>query len=300
MLDDRDYIRRAPVQHWRSATLWLVAANVLAFLVQQAAEKFTKFPVDPYFALSLDGLQHGFAWQVITFQFMHGGWLHLILNCWAIWMFGREVEETLGRRNFLKLYFLSGVFGGLVQIGCALAAPHLFGGYMVGASAGAFGLIAAFAVLFPERPLTLLLMFVIPINMRAKLLLLLEVIVSVVGILYPRLLAAIGFGANVGHAAHLGGMIAGVLFVRYALRVQMRQLTRVERRVPPPLVNVPVRHSVNWNHVEPSQEEQLTPDEFLARQVDPILEKITAHGIQSLNEQELRILEAARARMSRR
>jgi len=60
-------------------------------------------------------LSHGYVWQLLTFQFMHGNFLHLLLNCWAIFMFGREVEQALGRKSFLTLYLSSGVIGGLCK-----------------------------------------------------------------------------------------------------------------------------------------------------------------------------------------
>ena len=88
---------------------------------------------------------------------MHGGWLHLLLNCWAIYVFGRELEDALGRGRFLALYFASGVIGGLFQALIGVLLGGVFAAPVVGASAGAFGLVAAFATLFPERPLMLLL-----------------------------------------------------------------------------------------------------------------------------------------------
>ncbi len=194
-------MRRAPFPSRRSATVTLLIVNVVAFLAQIVLSSFLHYPTDAYFALSLEGLRHGFVWQLLTYQFMHGGVIHLLLNCWAIFMFGREVEEALGRKNFLTLYFSSGVMGGLVQMLAGLLLGGHFAVPVVGASAGAFGLIAAFAVLFPERPLTLLLFFIIPVNMRAKFLLLISALVALLGIAFPI--------SNIADAAHLGGMFTG-------------------------------------------------------------------------------------------
>ena len=90
-----------------SATVVLLVVNVAAFILQNVFYRFSTFPLDSWFALSVGGLRHGFVWQLLTYQFMHGGWLHLLLNCWAIYVFGREVETTLGRGSFLTLYFSS-------------------------------------------------------------------------------------------------------------------------------------------------------------------------------------------------
>ena len=114
MLEDRHYMRQPTFRSFWSATVVLLVVNVVAFILQNVLYRFSTFPVDDWFALSVGGLRHGFVWQLLTYQFMHGGWLHLLLNCWAIYVFGREVEETLGRNSFLTLYFPSGVIGGLV------------------------------------------------------------------------------------------------------------------------------------------------------------------------------------------
>jgi len=178
------------------------------------------------FALSLDGLRTGHFWQLLTFQFMHGGVLHILLNSWAIFVFGPVVEYTLGRARMLGLYLVSGVVGGFLQVAGVLVWPRLFDyGPVVGASAGVFGLMAAFAVFYPREKLYLLLFFVIPLALKARTFLMLLALISVAGILYPlwqpllsghssftlqldRLIDPLF--ANVGHAAHLGGLFAGL------------------------------------------------------------------------------------------
>jgi membrane associated rhomboid family serine protease len=115
MLEDRYYMRRPALRPAWSATVVLLVVNVVAFILQNVLYKFSSFRTDYYLALSVDGLRHGFVWQLLSYQFMHGGWLHLLLNCWAIYVFGREVEGVLGWRRFLTLYFSSGVIGGLFQ-----------------------------------------------------------------------------------------------------------------------------------------------------------------------------------------
>ena len=278
-----------------SATVVLLVVNVVAFILQNVLYRFLpNFPTDPYLALSVSGLRHGYAWQLLTYQFMHGGWLHLLLNCWAIYVFGRAVEETLGWKRFLTLYFSSGVIGGLFQ---ALAGVLLGGAFatpVVGASAGAFGLVSAYSTLYPERRLTLLLFFIIPVSMRAKFLLLFSAVLTVCGIIFPM--------DNIAHAAHLGGMLTGIVFVRYAMHWHWRwpRLPRTRSQPLRPMVKVPRRSSAVWGQNQGGVEEDLPPDEFLSKAVDPILDKISAHGIQSLTERERRILETAREKMVRR
>ena len=294
MLEDRYYMRRPAFRLSWSATMALLVVNVVAFILQSGVERFTNFPTNAWFALSVEGLRHGYAWQLLTYQLMHGGWLHLLLNCWAIYIFGREVEETLGRNSFLTLYFTSGVIGGLFQALAGVLVGGAFAVPTVGASAGVFGLVAAFATLYPERPLMLLLFFIIPVNMRAKFLLLFSALIAVFGIIFRM--------DNIAHAAHLGGMLTGMVFVRYAIYWHWHW-PRLRRTAPQPLrplVKVPHRASSQWGQTNVRVVEDLPPDEFLSKAVDPILDKISAQGIQSLTDRERKILETAREKMGKR
>src|SRR5207302_100267 len=217
---------------------------------------------------------------------------HLLLNCLAIYIFGTGVEQALGRKSFYALYFSSGTFGGLVQVALGLLFKGtMFNAPVLGASAGAFGLTAAFALLYPDS--VLMLFFFIP--MRAKYLLPLSVVMAVTLMLMP------SQSGNVAHAAHLGGMAAGYLFVKFAAHWHLRwpQLRRSPRRPLRRLVRVPTQRPADWRDAA-IEEEDLPPDEFLRKEVDPILDKISAHGIQSLTEREKRILDRARSNVEKR
>ncbi len=128
MLEDRDYMRQPAYHEPRfSFTVALVIINAICFVIQLIS---TNFPhgqeiQDRYFALSLVGLEQGYFWQLLTFQFMHVGWLHLIFNCLAIFFFGRSVETVLGRSRFLALYLSSGIIGGVVQMLFAHWLPNI-------------------------------------------------------------------------------------------------------------------------------------------------------------------------------
>lgn len=288
MLEDRDYMRQPEFgeYRWRSMfglrwswTMALVLAYVVVLLGQQIAgychaDNF----VFSYFALSTAGLAHGYVWQLVTYQFMHAGWLHLILNCLAILMFGSEVERMLGAGRFLFLTFASGIVGGVLQVLSAMAWPEHFGGAVVGASACAFGMVAAFATLLPEQELTMLLFFVIPIRMRAKTLLILSLVLALMGIIFP-----IGMMGNIANAAHLGGMAMGWFYIKKIIKN-------------PALLGV--AEEERYYRTEPAAE---TPaDRLDDGDVDAVLDKISARGINSLTSRERAILEAARKRMAQR
>ncbi len=295
-------MRQTPFQTRRSATLILLLINVAVFLAEWTVATFSNFSGNyyRYFALSLEGLRHGYVWQLLTYQFMHAGPLHLLFNCWAIYVFGRDVEEALRRKNYLALYFSSGVIGGLVQVLAGLVWTNVFGGPVVGASAAAFGLASAFALLFPDR--ILLLFFIIP--MRAKFLLLLAAGLALYGFL-SGVAAAYNLRPppdNIAHAAHLGGMLTGLLFVRYAIHWNWHwpRFGLGRRPSPRKLARVTSLKSGLWGHGKIPAQEDLPPEEFVSKEVDPILDKISARGMQSLTERERRILETARRKMSAR
>ena len=203
MLEDHDYMRRPKRIQKRSVTVALLVLNVAAFVLQK-----TLLPrlISPYyFALSLPGLFDGYLWQLLTYQFMHGGYLHLLLNCWGLYLFGRDVEWELGKTRFLVLYLTSGVVGGLFQMLVSFLWPHYFGGGGVGASAGLFGVVAAYALLFPDRQLVVL---PVPLPLEARLLIWFSLVLAALGIALPK-----SFGDNIAHAAHLGGMLTGLAFI---------------------------------------------------------------------------------------
>ena len=293
----RDRPRLPPV----SFTIALLIVNAVVFLIECAVYGYPlRFPVDAtgsYFELSVDGLERGYVWQLLTYQFMHAGVLHILLNGWAIYVFGHALEETLGGKKFLTLFLTSGVVGGLCQALAAWIWPGYFGGPVVGASAGVFGLVAAFAVLFPERELTLLLFFFIPLRLTARRLLIFSAALAALGLAWGLRYQ----GAHIAHAAHLGGMLAGVIFILQF--VQGRGLpwkSPARRAAPRRLVNVRAAKSGSWRSPADKLEEEQSNDEFLVSEVDPILDKISAHGIQSLTAREREILEKARARMTKR
>lgn len=283
MLEDRNYMRQPAYGRtiWHTVTVRLLLINLAVFIAQELFAKV--FPWDEYFGLSFAGLRRGYIWQLLTFQFLHGGFYHIIFNSIALFTVGLAVEQLLGAKRFVQLYLISGLVGGVVHVLGGLVWPQHFGVIVqgdyrlyipvVGASAGVFGLVAAFATMYFERNLTVLLYFVLPITVSGKVLLGVSAGISILGVL-------IGKG-NVAHGAHLGGMLGGWLMLRYFARRPVYE-TRVHQMPPPP--------------PPPTQSET----DFVSQDVDPILEKISRQGIQSLTAAERKVLEAARRRMDGR
>ena len=137
----------------------------------------------------------------------------------------------------------------------------------------------------------MLLFFIIPVTITGRFLLIFSAIVAVFGIVIP--------SGGVAHGAHLGGLLAGMAFVRWALNSEwnMPRITFWKR--PKVFIHKPGPSSADWGPGSQTPPEPPS-EEFISREVDPILDKISAHGIQSLTERERKILEAARAKMAKR
>ena len=189
----------------RHATRVLIALNLAFFAYEQWL-----YRVDPgrkrwfelHHALSLEGLRLGAWWQCLSFQFLHGGWIHLAMNLLLLHSLGPVMETTLGRGRFILLYLVSGTFGGMLHVAGAWMMPDSFGGPVVGASAGLCGLLAALGAYHAEERLRVLFFLIFPMEVRAKFILLVGILTSALGAVF-----AVG---HIAHLAHLGGFIGGL------------------------------------------------------------------------------------------
>ena len=190
-------------------TRLLIGVNVAVFILEAVSgprllASFALWPVGHFFVAQFDGAVGFKVWQLITCGFLHANFLHLAINMYALWMFGSDVERTIGSRHYLTLYFASLLSSSATQL-LVVSMMTSTGIYpTVGASGAIFGILLAFGMLFPRRTIVLLLP---PIPMPA--------IVFV--ILYALLELFSGvFGTNQGvaHFAHLGGMLGAYLTIR--------------------------------------------------------------------------------------
>jgi membrane associated rhomboid family serine protease len=188
---------RLAVRIQSSAVRILVIATIVVFLLESdiAGPMVSGFALWP--------LQAGFMpWQLVTYAFLHAGVLHLAFNMYGLWLFGRELENLLGLRALLQLYFASILTAGVTQ----LLFTHLSGNVYptVGASGGVFGILLAYGMFFPNRILMLLFP---PIPLPAWLFVTLYAGIELT-------LGVTGTLAGVAHFAHLGGMVGGYLVIR--------------------------------------------------------------------------------------
>jgi len=249
-----------------SVTQLLIWINVIVFLVQLGCVAFRWDWFEWFFALHAGGVRRGFLWQPVTYMFLHGGIWHLLVNLFVLWFFGREVEFFLGPRRFTWLYFGGGVAGAALWLAFNFDSMPV-----VGASAAVLACVIAFAALFPDREVTLLVFFILPVRLKAKHLALVAIAFDAVPLLE-------GASTNVAHLAHLGGAALGWAFVK-ALGYGRPMRWRWPR----------------W----PKRTVRSTED-FMREEIDPILDKISREGIQSLTARERKILESARDLLHKR
>lgn len=188
----------------------LIAINVIVFVVNALVLPGLSFNGEPLdsmfermFALMPTGSEMFYPyWQLVTYQFLHGGLGHLFFNMLALWMFGSELEQIWGSARFLVFYLLSGIGGGLLHLAIDAGAPT------VGASGAIMGVLVGFGMTFPDRPVMMFPLF-IPIPAR------------IFVIIYALIDLYSGFSSSadgVAHFAHLGGAVTGVLLLKFGKR----------------------------------------------------------------------------------
>lgn len=205
----------------------------------------------------------GRIWQFATYMFLHGDFIHILFNMLLIWMFGSTLEHRWGSRAFLTYYVVCGVGGAVLTW---VLGPQSTS-HVIGASAAALGVLLAYTLMYPDQKV--LLWFIVPVKMKY----LLWALVSI------DLIGAIGLlPGNIAHSAHLGGVLFGWIYLKQDWRLgaigRRYRATRARQQLK--------QRAKNAERVQTRQEE-----------IDRILEKISAEGMDSLTDRELKILRDA-------
>jgi membrane associated rhomboid family serine protease len=267
----RSAFTRRWTQQQRIVLLALITANIVVFAIQIVLQSYDPAFVRDYLALSQRGMRSAYGWQFFTAMFLHDGPWDLLGNMLLLYILGRDVESILGQRQFLILYF-SGVIAGelghlfLMPPNCAL---HAAGG-------GVAAVLVAYATILPEMELTSLVFFVLPIRLRAKHLAYGVFFIALVLIVFDR-------GGTVAHSAYLGGCVAGWFYAHLLGFGRPSFLQRIARR----------------RRAEADRLERMSAEEFIAAEIDPLLDKISRSGMNSLTRNERRKLALVRAKMTK-
>ncbi len=239
-----------------------------------------------YFALNpIGGPLPFYPWQLFTYLFMHANFWHIFLNMFALWMFGMELENIWGSKKFMGYYLMCGIGAGLANL---LIAPLFTSiGPTIGASGAVYGVLIAFAMLFPDRPIYLYFLFPI----KAKYFVAVYVIIEIL---------SVGSNSGIAHVAHLGGGLIGFIYLLitknniYSL-FRFNKQPKVTIKKPTSIYRNRFYEKYNSGNEEVSDAdyyiEKKDGDEDISQEkVDEILDKISKYGYQNLSEEEKRIL----------
>ena len=231
----------------------LLFANIGVFFLQQTLD------VVSYALVFVPQLVLIRPWTLVTYMFLHAGPMHLIFNMLGLYFFGPRVEERLGSRSFMFLYFISGISGALLSLIMQQTSP------IVGASGGIFGIMLAFAWFWPDTPIYIWGVLPIPARML--------VIITTVLTLWSGLGGA---GGNIAHFAHLGGYLGAWLYLKWLQRKRTEFKKRATAAAPVRELAFTKRPTVDLQKVHEVNREE----------VNRILDKISAHGMSALTPQE--------------
>jgi len=246
------------------------------------------FALNPISGADAAGQPFNFqVWQLITYQFMHGGFSHILFNMFALWMFGSSIEDVMGSKKFLIFYLLAGVSAGLLH----LFLSPLFGGapaVTIGASGAIYGVLIAYAMFFPDN--LIFIYFLIPV--KAKYLIGFLVVIE--------FLAVDSASSGVAHLAHLGGALFGFLYIMFDKNsyVGLKNIFRKSYYHKPKagnkiFDNFPFKSKNADKDVEDAKFYDIknqSGEEVTQKEIDEILDKISQSGYQNLSEREKKIL----------
>ncbi len=254
----------------RVVLLSLIGANLAVFTAQQVLQAYQPAIVPDYLGLSYRGIDQACAWQFFSAMFLHAGVFSFAANMFVLYFIGRDLESIVGQKHFFYLFFL-GVIGG--EIGHLFLMPSTT--VLVAASGGVAAVVVAFATILPEMEVADSLFFVLPVRLKAK-------YIAYALFALGLLLVVVVRDGVVSHSAYLGGGAAGWL---YAHLLGFGRPSFVQRAL---------RH----RRLEGERRRQMSVEEFIAEEIDPLLEKISRNGLASLSRSERRMLAQARQKMA--
>jgi len=296
------------------ATVLLVGFLAVVFVLQHVVQ--TAFGADglllgslpgfasEWLALSLDNFRSGRVWTLLTYAFFHAFFWHFLINALVLFFMGKAVEQTVGDKTLLEVFWTSVLAGGLLWAILHLLSGSSLTGGVIGASAGVSGVLCFFCLQRAHQPTTFLLFFVIPVRLKPIW------IIYGLGAYTLFSMVFVEFGwlgradtrSMVAHSAHLGGGLGGVLiywlYATRRLRAQpnWRLWTALQslRRIRSPR---PVRSPQTHSQVDLGAKNATdtgSKEDGLKREIDRILDKINAEGFGSLTEREKELLHRAK------
>jgi membrane associated rhomboid family serine protease len=268
-----------------SVTPWvlrLLVANALVYLLTITV--FTGRWFFEWFAFSPSLIVQQ-PWTAVTYVFLHGSFFHLAFNMLWLFFFGRDVEDWMGGTAFARYYLLCGLGGAAASFAFLPIAPV---NMVVGASGAVFGVALAFAVRWPDAKMFI---FPLPVPIKVKWL--------VIGFVSLDLLAGLGRASDgIAHFAHLGGFLAGLGYLRLGNALPSRTAVTVHRE-PVRVLAHPTAQTAEEEEEVPAQAPPARPP-LPYDEVDRVLDKISATGLESLSPKERKLLDEMSERLRKR
>ncbi len=290
MLSDRNYMRHDYQRSGTSVLTWLLCAMVSTYLLQLLSRWLGKSSIENLFELGPHTLATGKIWTLLSYALLHENILHLLANGLGLYLIGRELLPLLGSRRFSALIIAAGLAGATAWLGVHAVLGDST--TLVGTSAITCALFIVFACLFPEREITFLVFFVLPVRAQPKMVAWLLVGISLAGFAFGELT---GGKLGIAHSAHLGGMLTGWLYYRYF------HANNGWDRAAGPVFAWPA-----WMQRRKAEKSvtnykvNITTPGDLKTEVNRILDKINSSGFSALTDEEKRILDEAKDLLSRR
>ncbi len=264
----------APQMSMPPAIKVLLILNGSVFALQVLLGAFTNFSFVRYGGLSPLMVANGAVWQLVTYMFLHGDFLHILLNMLALWMFGRDLEYGWGTKEFIRYYFVCGVGAAIFSLVFLWNSPSV----IIGASGAVFGVLLAYAMAYPNREIIFI---IFPI--KAKYLVLFLGGATLITTITS---AKTGVTDGVAHLTHLGGLAIGFFYLKFS-----------DTRF---LFPRPLAWLGRWRAQRKGRELRRRFDEHreLMEEVDRILDRINQVGYEGLTPEERDSLERASKRLS--
>lgn len=249
----------------------LIIVNILVFFVSMP-QGFASLILYQYGALwpIASSNEAGISfqiWQLVTYMFMHGGFAHIFFNMFALWLFGTEIENHWGTKEFTTYYFACGIGAALINLMTTIGSPYP----TVGASGAVFGVLLAFGMMFPDRYIFLYFLFPIKAKYFVAGYAALELLMGINN-------QAMGSGSNIAHFAHLGGMLVGFAYIKF--RQQGFSFSDWIDKT------FPKKDGSDGPKLYRKKNREETGVQVSEEEIDAILDKISRYGYESLTDDE--------------
>lgn len=261
------------------ALLVAIGSAQWLFIMLDGGETLKAGSMVNWLGLSAESVNEGRYWQFFSFMFLYLGPfpLYLAASLIGLYFVGREVEPIVGPHHFLGIFLAGNLFGGVAHWLASLQGLAPANMALVGISAGVVALLVAFATILPELDVSMRLFFLLPVQVRAK-------FIGLVAVLIAAALWATQTAMAICPEAMLGGALVGWLYVKrlgYGSPFAIQRFFCERRQRAARIARMPL-------------------EQFICEEIDPILDKIAREGMHSLTRSERRILESGREKIAAR